>query len=190
MDGIEGLESLMERLDALDGDELRDAVERGVKQGAEVIRKQAIGFVSPKAPDSSEIKKSIIVESVREADKITATVVATHETAIYAEFGTGQVGEKNHEGISPHVAVTYNVRAPRTYKWKGKKKLKNGEIKPYTRIRVTYGWFYPKSGDKGGEWGFTRGQPARPFLYPAFVAKRREAKRLISEQVAKVVKGE
>lgn len=190
MDGIEGLESLMERLDALDGDELRDAVERGVKQGAEVIRKQAIGFVSPKAPDSSEIKRSIIVQSVREADKITAAVVATHETAIYAEFGTGQVGEKNHEGISPHVAVTYNARAPRKYVWTWNRTLKSGETRTYTREKVTLGWFYPKSGEKNGEWGFTRGQPARPFLYPAFVAKRWEAKRLISEQVAKVVKGE
>lgn len=204
IDGIEGLESLMERLDALDGEEIRAAVERGVKQGAEVIRRQAIANVRPDIDESGDLRRSIIVRSSREADQVAAAVVATHEEAIYKEFGTGQVGEKHHEGISPHVAVTYNARAPRTYTYSYTRTLKSGETRSYTRTYTTYGWFYPNPNpgkyhttDKNGKprkrtarYLFTMGQPAHPFLYPAFVAKRTEAKRLISKEVGKVVKGE
>lgn len=192
MDGLEGLEAIMERLDALDGDEMRAAVERGVKQGAEVIRAQAANNIRPSGRRSEEIKQSIIVKSAREPDKITAAVVATHEEAIYEEFGTGQVGEQNHEGISPHVAVTYNMRAPRKYVWTWNRTLKSGETKNFRREKITLGWFYPKRrGDgKGSEWGFTMGQPAHPFLYPAFVSQRSAAKKLVEDEVKKVVRGE
>ena len=64
-------------------------------------------------------------------------VYTNKEYAPYVEFGTGPVGQAHHAGIDPDVDVSYR-QTPWVYK-----------------------------SQKDGKYYYTKGQPARPYMYPA-----------------------
>lgn len=74
-------------------------------------------------------------------------IVADSDHAVFVEFGTGQLGL---EGGYPYPF-------PPGIKWDYNTGKTIFEISP-----GQYGWFYP---GKDGQWYFTQGMPARPFMY-------------------------
>ena len=107
--------------------------------------------------DTGNLKNHIMTEVSPKGETLEGTVKAATEYAIYVEMGTGPNGEASHAGVSPDAAG-----------------------------RVTYspkGWVYM---DAAGKFHYTRGQPARPFLYPAFKANSGKA----VEEVVKAVASE
>ncbi len=94
--------------------------------------------------DTGGLRNSIQSHVSRQGDKIDGTVSATGEHAVYVEMGTGPVGEVNHAGISPNAKPTYSPKG-----W-------------------TY--FHPKQ----KQFFYSRGQPARPYMYPAYKLTKRQ----------------
>lgn len=77
-------------------------------------------------------------------------IVTDSEHAAFVEFGTGIVGLNN----------SYPFKFPEGVDWK----YASGEtIRQLADGR--YGWFYEKDGD----WYFTEGMPARPFMYNTYI---------------------
>lgn len=73
-------------------------------------------------------------------------VVVDSSHAAFVEFGTGQIGDEAPYPYPLPDGVTWEYNTGKTI----------FEISP-----GQYGWFYPRD----GQWYFTQGMPARPFMY-------------------------
>lgn len=74
-------------------------------------------------------------------------VVADSDHAVFVEFGTGVVGQKNPYPYPLPKGVSWEYASGKTIR-----QLSDGR----------YGWFY--KGDNG-QWYFTEGMESRPFMY-------------------------
>lgn len=110
--------------------------------------------------DTGELKEKIKTRTRKENGALVGEVYSGAPHGIYVEMGTGPKGEANHAGVNPEWAVGVTYRPN--------------------------GWTYPT---KDGEFRFTRGMPARPFLYPAFKANEKAAQDKIAEAVIRHVRG-
>lgn len=73
-------------------------------------------------------------------------IVADSDHAVFVEFGTGQMGQEAPYPYPFPVGISWDYNTGSTIR----------EFAP-----GQYGWFYPKD----GQWYFTQGMPARPFMY-------------------------
>lgn len=107
--------------------------------------------------DTGELQNSIDYD-IEETDKgYVGKVFSNKEHAIYVELGTGPKGEANHSGISPKIKPIYSPS----------------------------GWVYYDE-DKQ-KFIFTKGQPARPFMYPALHDNREKISKFIRFRVKKKI---
>lgn len=104
---------------------------------------------------SGELRGSIGMTVTKERNGMSAHVGTNKRYAEYVEFGTGPKGAANHAGISPDVAVTYTP-AP----WW----IHESQIDP--DVPAVYGWPYIET--EQGRFYKCSGQPAHPYIYPAF----------------------
>ena len=107
--------------------------------------------------DTGELQNSIDYD-IEETDKgYVGKVFSNKKHAIYVELGTGPKGEANHIGISPQIKPIYSPS----------------------------GWVYYDE-DKQ-KFIFTKGQPARPFMYPALHDNRNKISKFIQFRVKKKI---
>lgn len=151
---IEGLDKLNLQIEDLCNDILLTPTQRAVS----VVQEAAKNNVSVR---TGELRGSICTD-VRVTENGVEGVCYTNKAyAPYVEFGTGPAGEAEHAGISPDVAVAYR---------------QTGWLIPASAMTAEeaeeYG--FPAVKDKNGKIiGYaTRGQPARPYMYPALADNR------------------
>ena len=137
-------------------------VQRLAEKGVEIAK---IRIDTLDAIFTGELKSSIHSELKISTDTMVIfSVVASSEHAVFVEFGTGQVGQE----------APYPYPFPNDVNWNYNTGETIFEISP-----GQYGWFYP---GKDGQWYFTQGMPARPFMYETAIELRR-----IVEKTAKEV---
>lgn len=104
--------------------------------------------------DSGYLSQNIFLDIEEENGQLEAIVYTKVEYAPYVEFGTGQKGAANHDGISPEVSPAYRLSPW----WIHESMVDAGTAEKYHwyTIDTPQGKFYQCTG-----------QPARPFLYPA-----------------------
>lgn len=143
---------LLKKLHELDNNVGKEVAMRAVKQGGMIVQSQAKLLITS---DSGSLARSVRVKNEVKDDVISSTVYTKSPYAPYYEFGTGPNGQANHDGISPRVTPRYSQR----------------------------GWMIPADAmneQKARDYGFgiamkdgkvigyyTKGQMARPFMYPA-----------------------
>lgn len=110
--------------------------------------------------DTGELRQSIKEETEISKEQIQSKVYTNKEHAPYIEFGTGPKGQENHAGISPDVNPMY---------------------------RQT-GWVYGIEEKGKTKFIFTRGQPAKPFMYPALYKREDKIVQTISNSLKKLFK--
>lgn len=107
-----------------------------------------------------ELRQSILTQMEIYSDRMVAICYTNKEYAPYVEFGTGPNGEAHHAGISPDVHPVYKQR---------------GWVIPADAMSVeaaqSYGFGIARDGDKVIGY-YTRGQAARPFMYPGVEKQR------------------
>lgn len=164
MSEIVGLDALIAKLGRMP-----DRLHRGLRNGVQQTTIKAAADARSGAPSGGRSQslgrgsvslRMGIQHKLQDGHTIVGTVESTAPHSQFVEFGTGPVGAANNAGTAPGKRVTYA-----TGPWKHPKNPKRGQ-KQYRR---NY-WVYP---DGNGNFYATRGQPARPFLYPA--AKDNEA---------------
>lgn len=102
------------------------------------------------------INNSLEIEVKKEGDGVSGKLLCKSKHAIFVEFGTGSVGEASG-GNGSTKRVTYTKRQE---------------------------WTYPVEGYNGVEFYVTSGQPARPFMFPAF----EEAKSIVPQIMLQALK--
>lgn len=108
--------------------------------------------------DKGELRNSIKTKVDVNGNEIIGTVYTNKKYAAYVEFGTGPTGEANHEGISPNANISYSRK----------------------------GWGYK---DKTtGEYRYTNGQAAQPYMYPALHNNIDTAMNIIKDNLREYIK--
>ena len=148
---VEGLKVVITAFDELiDTIDIREPTYKAIS----VVQEAAKGNVCVK---TGELRGSIYTDVQGSEQHATGTCYTNKAYAIYVEFGTGPNGEKEHAGISPNVAVAYR---------------QTGWMIPASAMSEAeareYGFGIAKDGDLVIGY-YTKGQPARPYLYPAAV---------------------
>ena len=130
--------------------EIMKALEQGMHEVVGLIQTEAKGK-APNGP-TGDLEASIQKDVDVNGTSVEGKVFTELDYAGYVEMGTGPVG-----AASPHPSATENEYSTSEYIFT--RTLKNGKTVRF----VTDGWVYPIDGG----YRFTRGQPARPFMYPA-----------------------
>lgn len=131
---VEGLEDVLERLQALDGEQILRVARAPMYRELEAIRQEA---TSNCPRDTGELRQSIKTRTRLRDGELRGEVYTNKEYAIYVEMGTGPRGEASHEGVSPELAanVTYSPKGW-TYK------TRDGEYR-HTRGMPARPFLYP-----------------------------------------------
>lgn len=129
---------------------------RAVRHGLEDGLQKIAGAAKMLCPvDTGALQNSIKTRiSMGKGGAMLGEVYVGKKYGIFVEMGTGPKGEKSHEGVNPEWAAEVTYRPE--------------------------GWVYP-TGD--GEFRYTLGQPARPFLYPAYKSQKAEVQKEIRRAV-------
>lgn len=99
---VNGVQSLMRKFNELGS--MEPIVTKAVKKQAEIVRAVAVRLCPV---DTGELRGSIYSKVEQDAGSTIGTVYTNKQYAAYVEFGTGPVGQANHAGISPEMAVSY-----------------------------------------------------------------------------------
>lgn len=144
-DGIKQLQKDIEKYQNSIEYKARLLAERLAEMGVEIAR---VRVSSLDAVFTGELIQSIHTE-YRGSTRGGAIfcVVAGTDHAVFVEFGTGIVGQENPYPYTLPDGMSWEYASGKTIR-----QLADGR----------YGWFYP--GDNG-QWYFTEGMPARPFMY-------------------------
>ena len=149
---IKGIQELERKLKQLRDVDLKPIIEDATARVRDEARKNVV-------VDTAELQNSITYRLEDKGNNNWRGVIFTNkEHATYVEFGTGPVGESNHEGISPEVKPMYSPSP----------------------------WIYYS--DKVERFVFTEGQPAKPFLYPALHNNKKKITKFIKYRIRKELK--
>ncbi len=147
---VQGVESLMKKLDKIGS--INPIIEKSMRKETQRVRGTAV-MLCP--GNHGELRGSIKTKVESTEGAVIGTVYTNKKYAAYVEFGTGPIGQANHEGISPEVNPTYSQNG-----WW----FPGDKVPPADADR--YHW--PKMETAEGKTlYFTQGQPAQPFMYPA-----------------------
>lgn len=174
---VQNVDMLLSKLNSLDSAVAKDTMKKAVMQGGIIVQTQAKMLITS---DSHALEKSVKLMTKETKKGHQSTVYTKSEYGAYYEFGTGPNGQENHEGISPEVTPRYSQRGwmipadamseEKARKYGFKVAYKNGEIIGY----------------------YTKGQMARPFMYPALHDHQEDilknTKKLLSQKIKEVCK--
>jgi HK97 gp10 family phage protein len=172
MSEIQGLDSLLKKLESMDS-QITDYLFKSVARETKVVQADA----KLNCPvNHGELRGSIMFQVSKTKEGVMGIVSTNKEYAAYVEFGTGPVGQANHEGISPNVNITYSQK---------------GWAFPASEVSAAdaaqYKW--PKRTYGGEDYYVTSGQRAQPFMYPALKNHESTAKKNIKKDMNEFMKG-
>lgn len=172
MNKIQGLDSLLKKLESMDS-QITDYLFKSVARETKAVQADAKNNCPV---NHGELKASIVAEVSTTKDGVIGIVRTNKEYAAHVEFGTGPVGQANHEGTSPHVNRAYSQK---------------GWAFPASEVSAAdaaqYKW--PKRTYGGEDYYVTSGQRAQPFMYPALKNRESTAKKNIKKDMNEFLKG-
>lgn len=163
---LEGLDALMQRLDDMGGD-IEATSRRAMTRAVNLVEASAIKRCRG---DTGLLRESITSSVKSENGTIEGTVGTNVAYAPYVEFGTGYVGGQSPHPLDAELGITRS-HPVKTY---------NKKDGSQTTVQ---GWVYYD--ELHQRFCFTRGQPARPFLYPALKENQRNITEIFKEELSK-----
>lgn len=139
--------------------ELLEVARKGLLEGMKPMVVQAKELVPPTKHSTGQLRNSIGARAEVQGAFVVGNFFAAAEHALYVEYGTGPKGEEDHAGINPNDNPTYTL----------------------------HGWTYKDP--RSGEFYYTTGQPARPYMYPALKANEDKLSPAVRDAILKAYKG-
>lgn len=130
----------------------RDSLEHKARLLAEKLSERGVEIARVRVASLDAVFTGELIESIHSEYKgsqkggAVFAVVADSDHAAFVEFGTGPIGAESPYPYDLPEGVTWEYASGKTIR-----QLADGR----------YGWFYPKD----GQWYFTEGMPARPFMF-------------------------
>lgn len=173
---IRGLDSLRRKVKALPKileDGMWDAtfeLTELIKQAAELRLSSSVKYASGELLGS--LKNEVVINA---QGKIVGRVWSDKQQAIFRELGTGPVGEASPKDLPEGITPVYSQTA-----W----------FIPVKDVAVDLEAVYgiPRVTVQGTDFYITKGQPARPFLYPSLKELIGEAPEIYKEHVQQALR--
>lgn len=167
---MKGLDSLLRKLDALGGEQLK---QRALKEGVAQAAAQVQGDAKMLCPvNDGQLRNSIQTKTHVERDKVVGVVSTNVEHAPYVEFGTGPVGQASATDLPPEIAGSIHYKQDGW--WIHESQIDSATAEKYRFFKLE---------TKNGVFYYTEGQPAQPFLYPAIRRNEDEVRRIIAAKL-------
>lgn len=170
---IRGLDSLRSKLKKLPSI-VQEATVSATYEIVEETTTRAVSRIQSSVKNGSgELAASVKNEVVKDGNgKVVGRVWSDKETAIFREFGTGPVGEASPKDLPPGVNPVYTQE-----RW----------FIPVELVSVDLEAIYgiPKLKVQDKEFFVTRGQPARPWLYPSLKEGEELAPEIFKDHIRK-----
>lgn len=151
--------------------------ENAIDEFNEFVRSRAEENLSNIKHSSGELSGSIQVETLRQSMTVTGRVWTDKPQGTFREFGTGKVGQDSQKDLPPEPpSLSYTQDA-----W----------FIPVQAVKQDLNALYgiPLITMKdGSQFYMTRGQPARPWLYPAFRDGIESFEEIYQEHIQKALK--
>lgn len=161
---INGMDKFIKHLEKYSNISMKQPVSQAISMVQAAAKAECVS-------STGELRESIFTAVNGEGSRAEGVCYTNKKYAPYVEFGTGPKGQEAHEGISPEITVAYS-QSP----WW----IHESQIDK--ELAEKYHWFYIDT--KDGRFYQCKGQPARPFMYPAL--KNNESK--VMEIVQKAIK--
>lgn len=130
----------------------RDSLEYKARLLAETLAERGVEIARVRVASLDAIFTGELISSIHSEYKgsqkggAVFAVVTDNSHCVFVEFGTGMIGQESPYPYELPEGVSWQYASGKTIR-----QLADGR----------YGWFYPKD----GQWYFTEGMPARPFMY-------------------------
>lgn len=124
--------------------------------------------------NSGNLRDNIFWDIEANGNEVVGYVFTDVEYAQFVEFGTGQKGQAHHEGVNPDIPITYRM----TPWW-----IHESMVDP--QYVSMYHWFYIDTED--GRFYRINGMPAQPYMYPALKNYEDQVKKIIGEDLDKIL---
>ncbi|MEF2851326.1 MAG: HK97-gp10 family putative phage morphogenesis protein [Lachnospiraceae bacterium] len=166
---ILGEKKLLDSLGKLSQTDLYGAVAKGIKTVQEEAKAGC-------PTNHGELRESIYTSIENSEGTVRGICYTNKSYAAYVEFGTGPVGQENHEGTAPDTDYAYG---------------QTGWLIPQYAMSQKeaekYGFKIIRN-KKGEIIGYaTNGQAAHPYIYPALKNNEQEIERIFEEAVKKKI---
>lgn len=125
---------------------------------------------------SGELRGSLGMTVTEDRYGLHAHIGTNKAYATYVEFGTGPKGAAHHNGIAPDVAVAYTLKP-----WW----IHESQVSP--GVAAVYRWPFIETPE--GRFYKVSGQPAHPYLYPAFADNKDTIAKILAGGFKEAVKG-
>ncbi|HFE9852470.1 HK97 gp10 family phage protein [Enterococcus sp. DIV1420a] len=166
---IKGLDRLRTKIKAMPK-AISEAAFNATEETAELVQGRAVQNVQRSIKNGSgSLSSSIKKDAVMTDSKSVAHVWTDKKQGLYRELGTGPVGEASQKDLPPAVIPVYS-QGPWFIPAKDAPDLEA----LYGMLRISI---------KGVDFFLTRGQPARPWLYPALKEGMAEAPDIFTEKI-------
>lgn len=142
---------------------MQDSLVKGISNATKMVQANAKMLAST---ETGNLKNRIFAKTEKIGTGARGVVYTNEEYGPYVELGTGPKGAQEHSGISPNVTPSY-VNSP----WW----IHESQID--IDLAEKYNWFSIDT--KDGKFYQCTGQPAQPFLYPAFANNKEKIEHLI-----------
>jgi HK97 gp10 family phage protein len=165
---IEGMDALFKKLEKYENLSLENPIGK------------AVDYVQSAAKNScpvydGKLRESILTATEQHGDELYGVCYTNTAYAPYVEMGTGPKGQKNHNGISTNVEVSYSQ-----YPWWVHESQINQSV------AEKYRWFCIDTPE--GKFYQCSGQAAHPFMYPALKDHENEVTKIIGEDIRRQLK--
>ena len=160
---MKGADGLMKEFRALEDSAFTDDLTRAVNDCIGLVQERAKKLCPT---NHGGLENSILTMTERDGDKVTATCYTDKKYNVYVEFGTGPVGQEDHEGIAPDIPVAYKQSG-----WM----IPGKAMDRYEAEEYGLGVVEDKDGEPIGY--LTNGQAAQPYMYPALKHNEEEITR-------------
>ncbi|WP_429976659.1 HK97 gp10 family phage protein [Enterococcus sp. AZ051] len=173
---IKGLDALKAKLDSLP-----KIVESGVVSATSELTEDVLSRTQLRIQSSTKHASGELAGSYKEEVVVNASNVVVgrvwsdKDTALFRELGTGPVGEESEKDLPQGINPVYTQEA-----W----------FVPVDQVAVDLEAVYgiPRITIQGKDFYMTRGQPARPALYPSLKEVAETAEEVYEEHINKAVK--
>lgn len=176
MSTIKNLDRLLAKLDAT-GENAAPIARIAVMKGLEMVKARA--KMNCKV-DTGELLNSIHSRSRINGATAEGEVYTNNDHAAYVEFGTGPVGAESPKDIPEGLHLAYKPTG-----WWIHVGDKEGDISPAAVKRHN---LVTRTSADGETFVYTKGQPAKPYLYPALKESEKKVIRIMKETVRQKIR--
>lgn len=175
MSTIKNLDALFSKLDAI-SESSASILTKGMSKGAKLIQGSAKLLCPVK---EGSLRNSIRTKTSAKDGIVESTIYTNNSHAAFVEFGTGPRGAASAKELPEGLEIQYKNEGWWIPVGDGEGEISQEDVEKYGMFTLTY---------EDKTFAYSQGQPAQPFLYPAFTSNKDKVVQVVANTIKKGIK--